>query len=143
MRKFILTSPKFEGAVTFGYNADNRLIYYENTTSMTIKQLDWLLANLPQASTWIGNIKTDSGTRVVEIPEDLSFERFWNLYDKKVNRLRAEPLFEKLNEAEKFKAIMRVKTYKEYCHLTHRGVSDPEKYIRSKYFETDWDKVRS
>ena len=143
MKKFILTSPKFTGEVIFGYNETDRLVYYENTSAMTEQQLDWLLGHLPHASSWINSIiKNANGTRIVEVPEDLTFERFWNSYDKKINRKRAEPLFEKLNDAAKMQAIVRIKTYQEYCHYKGRGIADPEKYIRDRFFETDWNKVK-
>lgn len=143
MKKFILTSPKFTGEVIFGYNETDRLVYYENTSTMTEHHLDWLLGHLPHASAWIDIIaKKAPGARIVEVPEDLTFDRFWIAYDKKINRKRAEPLFEKLNAAAKMQAIVRIKAYQEYCHYKQRGIADPEKYLRDRFFETDWNKVK-
>lgn len=140
MKKFILTSPKFSGQVTFGYNGDGHLVFFNNEIPEPAVII-WMKRYLPLSETELVEFKSKVHATVVEVPEDLTFDRFWNLYDKKINRKRAEPLFEKLAEADKMQAIMRIKAYQEYCHYKRRGIADPEKYLRDRFFDTDWGKV--
>jgi len=141
MQKFILKSPKFEGQVTFGYDHNGDLIFYHNEIPDE-KVIKWINKYTPINRENLEAFKQKVQATITEVPEDLSFDRFWNTYEKKHNRKRAEPLFEKLNDADKMQAIMRVKAYFEYCWKTKRGIADPEKYLRERYFETDWYRMR-
>ena len=141
MKKYILTSPKFTGQVIFGYDENGHLVFYHNEIPDKVV-IVWMKRYLPLDEAALADFKTKIRATIVEVPEDLSFDRFWNFYDKKINRKRAEPLFEKLNAAEKIQAIVRVKAYKDYCYYTHRGIADPEKYLRVRFFDTDWEKLK-
>ena len=141
MKKYILTTPKYTGQAIFGYDENGHLVFYSNEIPDKAV-IVWMKRYLPLDEVALADFKTKIRATIVEVPEDLSFDRFWNLYDKKINRLRAEPLFEKLNAAGKLQAIVRIKAYKEYCHYTHRGVADPEKYLRERFFDTDWAKLK-
>lgn len=137
MRKFVLTSPKFSKHVTFGYDANGDLVFYNNEIPDPVV-IKWMKRFLPIDLNELESFKSKMAGTITEVPEDLSFDRFWNTYDKKVNRKRAEPLFEKLADADKMQAIMRIKTYFAYCEAKKRGIADPERYLRDRFFETNW-----
>ena len=141
MKKYILTSPKFKGQVTYGYNDDGDIIFYNNEIADPVV-VKWMKRFMPIDSAELERFRAKVHATITEVPEDLTFDRFWNQYDKKINRKRAEPLFEKLNDAEKMQTIMRIKAYQEYCQCKHRGIADPEKYLRDRFFETEWMKLK-
>jgi len=138
MTKYILTSPKFTGEVIFGYNEIDRLVLYENSSGMNEKQLDWVLGNLPQSKQWIATIASKIQGVIKEVPQDLSFDVFWAKYSKKINKKRTKPLYDRLKDADKMLAIIRVPEYLDACYRLKRGIVDPENYIRGAYYETDW-----
>ena len=140
MKKFILTSPKFAGQVTFGYDRNGDLVFYNNEIPDEVV-VKWMKRYLPVDSHELEAFKSKVQATIVEVPEDLSFERFWNAYAIKHNRKRAEPLYEKLSEANKLAAIITIKAYQDACAAKRRGIADPEKYLRDRYFETDWKRI--
>ncbi|WAC40559.1 hypothetical protein [Pedobacter sp. SL55] len=142
MKKYMLTSVLFTGTVVFVYNAEGWLVGFDNSAEFSDDQHLWLIKNLPLKlgviEPWSKKIK---GT-LKEVPMDLSFDVFWETYGKKINRLRTEPLYKKLDDTAKALAIMRVKPYQTYCKNNNRGIADPEKYLRNGYYDTDWSKER-
>lgn len=142
MKKYVLTSPKFEGAVTFGYNAESGLIFYHNQAELTPIQLDWLMKHIPVYEQNIEALAQRIEGKLVELPPDLSFEVFWEAYGRKINRKRAEPLYARLSDADKLKAISAIKPYDRYLERTrYRGKVDPDNYLRNHYFETNWNTI--
>lgn len=116
---------------------------YHNESDMTIEQHAWLLTNLPLDNVVLNQMKAKYNLQLQEVPEDLSFDRFWEAYGKKINRKRTEPLYSKLSATNRLKSILNIKPYNEY--LTRSGFRnkvDPERYIRDGYYETDWTKER-
>jgi hypothetical protein len=143
MKKFVLTSAKFEGQIMFWYSLEGALIHYHNEIDFTHKQHCWMLKRLPLLLEHIEPLAKEVDGTLAELPEDISFERFWNDYPRKVNKKRTLPLYEKLNEGDAMLAVMRLKPYLAFCSRTKfRNVADPEKYIRDRYFETDWSKEK-
>lgn len=142
MKKYILTSPKFTGSVNFGYDDGGFLVLYHSETEMTDKQKEWLLKNLPLGS---GNLEALSKLidgQLKEIPADLSFDTFWDKYDKKINRKRCEPMWKKLNDASKMQAISNVKPYDSYLQRTGIAKAHPENYINKEYYSVDWNREK-
>lgn len=143
MTKYVLTSPKFDGQISFWYTPEGALVHYSNNLPFTYEQHLWLLKRMPLLQDGIEPLrKTIHGTLAI-LPADISFDCFWLAYDKKINRKRCEPLYEKLNDGSKMLCLLRLPAYKAYCQRTkYRNLADPEKYIRDRYFETDWNKER-
>jgi hypothetical protein len=141
MKKYILTSPKFKGQITFGYDIDGHILYYNNECDNQAAII-WLKTYMPVNEMDLPKLRKQIEGTITEIPEDLSFDRFWNMYDHKVNRKRAEPLFEKLSEADKMLAIMRIKHYQNYCGVKSRPLADPDGYLSKRHFETNWNNLK-
>ncbi len=144
MRKFILTSQYFEGSVTFGFSDDGWLTLLHNEAVFNDKQHSWLFEDhrFPKRIERVELLTKLIKGVLTEVPPDIGFDVFWSTYDKKINKKRAEPLYNKLSDADKMKAITTIKPYQKYCERVKRGIADPEKYLRDLYFETDWTKQR-
>lgn len=144
MKRFQLTSSLFQGSVLFGYNDEGWLTFLKNDAEFTDKQHAWLFSEgrFPARIELVAALVSKIRGTLSELAPDISFDAFWELYDKKINRKRTEPLYKKLPEEEMLKAINAVKPYQKYCQRINRGIADPEKYIRYAYYETDWTKQR-
>lgn len=143
MKKYILTSPMFTGSVTFGYNDDGFLVLYQNETEMNPTQHSWLLANNPVNGQYLEQLAKRIKGQLKEVPADLSFDTFWDKYDKKINRKRCEPMWKKLSDAEKLQALTNIKPYERYLERSgFRGKADPENYLKKEYYAVDWAKEK-
>jgi len=138
MRKYILTSHTVGGSTIFGFNDDDVLIYYHNEMELDTRALQWQIAHMPYNLAELKAIAHKAKVPLEEVPMDVSFDAFWVAYGKKINRKRAEPLYNKLSQEEKLLAMVAIKPYLRYCKNNNRAIADPEKYIRSSFFETDW-----
>ena len=61
------------------------------------------------------------------------FEEFWNLYDKKVGRPKAEKLWAKLSEKEKADCMAYIPLYKQ-AQSDKQFRKNPETFLRNKAF---------
>lgn len=99
------------------------------------KQVRWLfiLGNFPyqekQIKGWVAikNFKIEVG-----LP-DLSFESFWNAYNLKSKKTRAQQLYDKLTDADKVLAINHIKRYDNWLRQ-QKGMAKalPDTYIYQK-----------
>ncbi|QNK63964.1 hypothetical protein H7F33_05585 [Pedobacter sp. PAMC26386] len=144
MKKYVLTSQNLTGSVIFGYDDAGLLVFYDATPAMiTEKQLLAVLKNLPREAQDLQALADKTKCTLELLPEDLSFEVFWNKYDKKINRKRCEPLYKKLDDTEKTACIRNIKPYEDYLYRTNfRGKADPDNYIKKEYYAVDWKRER-
>lgn len=76
-----------------------------------------------------------TGQRKTEIvtTTPAGFEDFWNLYDKKVGRTKAEKLWAKLSEKEKADCMAYIPLYKQ-AQSDKQYRKNPETFLRNKSF---------
>jgi len=141
-KKFLLTSINFEGQITFGYNDEGYLVYYLNESDQSEMQLRNFLALLPRVEEEFYKITNIPTVTVVKVPIDLSFDRFWEIQLKKINKLRCIPIYNKLKDKDRIDAIAQYVPYTVYCNKNSRGIVDPENYLKKEYFKNDWKKEK-
>lgn len=138
----LLISSKFEGEVELRYE-DDVLVKYENRAKMTDEMLQWFCTYFPTTTHALKVVVDASKTlRVKDVPVDTSFASFWERYDKKINKKRCEPLYEKLSESERVQCIMTIKQYDFYLGRFNRVKMDPENWLRKCGWETEWQKLK-
>lgn len=145
MKKYILTSEYFSGSVTFGFNADNWLVYFNNEAEFTEdRQYKWLfeVERFPIRLEQIPALAKKVKGTLKEVPADLSFDMFWNSYSKKINLLRVRPMWNKLSDAQRMQAILNIKPYDSYLQRTGIGKAHPENYLRKEYYNVDWKREK-
>jgi len=141
MKKYILTSPRFTGHVTFGYDEADNLIFYHNE-SENEAVVGWLKRNLPVNEAELTLLQKKIEGSIKEVPADLSFDTFWKAYDMKINRKRSEPMYKKLSDAEKMQAISNIKAYESYLQRTGIRKAHPENYLNKEYYAVDWKREK-
>lgn len=140
MRKFVITSPRFQGTLTFWYNELDLLVHYDNDSDMSEAGHVRILQHLPLQSTSLKEIEIMTKGMLNELPPDISFDVFWEAYRVKEKKSRALPLWKKLSDADKMAAITSVKAYDRYLQrVSWRNKALPDKYLRERYFETNWN----
>lgn len=141
MRKYILTSPRFNGTVTFGYDANDCLVFYHNECDNEAA-INWLKNHLPVSEQALKDLKKIIDGTIQEVPPDLSFDTFWEAYDKKINKKRCEPIWKKLSDGVKMQAILNIKSYDAYLGRTGIGKCMPENYLKREYYTVDWKREK-
>lgn len=143
IRKFLMKSQSFEGTVTFGFDAEGMLKFYENNSEMNQQQSAWLFRNFPFTLQHLDEVKGKIKGKMEEIPTDLSFNRFWNLYDHKKNKIRCEPIWKKMKDTDRLECLMSIKSYENYLRRTGIRKLDPENYLKKKGYLNNWNQITS
>lgn len=132
--KFIISSKKFrEVVISFEFDQEGRLCAWSIKGPYTQEQYDWLLGKLPLRRESLKTYKSDSFD-IEAIPLDLSFENFWNQYDKKVGKMEAERLYNKLPDEDKARAISYIPKLKRIKGAEGTQMPYPKTYLRQKTF---------
>jgi len=143
IEKYILTSPSFAGNVVFGFYG-GYLVTFSNESEMNGDQRKWLYTHFPFTLQNLTAIQTQIKGRLEQVPVDLTFDAFWEVYGKKVNRKRCEPQWKKLSEAERITCLRSIPAYNSYLKRMHnRAKLDPENYLRRESFQNPWNSLTS
>lgn len=144
--KYILTSQNFDGFVSYKYNHAGMLIAIE-ICSYNIEpgKLLSIWENYPHAITiqklkeWVNKFPA---FKIVLEPEDLSFARWWTLYNLKRNKIDAQKLWEEMSHEERAIAMVNTFAYKRYCarHSVWYNQLYPDTFLR-KHWQDEWDKA--
>lgn len=142
MKRFIATSPGFPGEVHLVYHNDGRLVLLDMLKAeLTPEQIQYLMNRTP-ATYNPEAFKAAFGTAKLEfIQEDykVSFEGFWDRYDQKVNKIRAQKLWDRLSGVQQIKAYFGLTAYFRHLQANPwKSKADPETYLRNKYWENEW-----
>lgn len=150
MRKFSITNPDYTGEIFITYNHEGLLVAFD-AVDTTVKDIHirWLMANTPQRITidYANELKaflSRTKCELIEVPLDISFETFWNLYDHKIHKPRAEAAFNKLPQTDKLLCILSIKKYDKYLgRFTWKGKQQADTYIKSQNYKADFDKLKN
>jgi hypothetical protein len=133
MIDFVLTSPAFEGEITFKYDLKGYLKAFESNAELSDDQVKWLLNNLPKTLEDIDEMrrKKMSGT-IKQVYKEITFDMFYNAYGYKEDKQEAMKVWSKLTAREQQEAYDYIPRYK--ANLAHNGVARkyPKTYLRQK-----------
>ena len=135
MAEYIFTSKLFKGQILFGFDEQDTLVKFINEAELTDEQIKYLTHNFPFTLSDLHKILGKSGK--IEELIDVTFENFWERYDKKVNKKRCEQLWFKLTEADRQVCLSKIQRYKNYCKMNNRITKDPDTYLRNRSWEDE------
>lgn len=139
--KYILKSKRFEGSVVFAYK-EGKLCLYSNDSSMSEVQVKWLLPNLPLERDHLEDFQRQIKGTITIAPIDLTFGHFWEIYKRKINRKRVEPLWKKMTDSMRTACLLNIPIYDAFLKRSGgRGKLDPENYLRQESYNTNWNEV--
>jgi hypothetical protein len=141
MRTFIVTEIKTSESALFSFRESDgllvKVVYPEHVkaekihsfisiTRRTEQELLETVSKFPKAL----SIKPDI---------DLSFNGFWNAYTYKVgNKPKAEKLWDKLSENDKYAALTKIPEYNRYIARTGVAKIYPEGYLSQRRWENEF-----
>lgn len=145
MRRFLITSPKYNGQAELVYNEKETLCMIDCTkTDMDETVITAFKKAVPaKVSSLLGTCTSFSAdTVIVESDFIVSFKRFYDEYPMKRNRFKAEEVFNRMNKTEQVKAFYSLHHYKKYCSKNQWYTPMiADKYLRNKEYETEWNKL--
>lgn len=139
MKNYSLTSERFSGEILFTYNEDGKLDALEIRAEISAEQRAWLYKNLPVNETALEALVKIPGStmKITQIEPDLSFERFYRLYNYKVGKKEAEKAWERLNKANKAKAINALRKYEQWLSRANVAKLYPATYLNQERFNDE------
>lgn len=138
--KYQITSSKFNGNLLFGLTGDVFTLI-ENNSDLSKEQMNWMLGVLSKGSNLKQLAQRVSGQLSV-VPTDLSFESFWNAYNWKRNRYRAEPLWNKMTEAERIECLLNIPQYHHWQRQNNVAMLNPDNYLKRAEYKTNWTQLK-
>lgn len=140
MTRYILTGPAITGEVYADYSAAGALVRLDfSAAQLSEAQHWWFREHLPHTAGSVADIRAAINTPKVAVTDTriaLSFSDFWNPYGHKINRKRAEDLWNRLSAADKEAAISGIAPYFRYLAGTgFRAKKDPDTYLRTRTWE--------
>lgn len=114
MRKFELTSPAFEGCVTYGFDDTTDRLVMVDMSSVPLSAELWncIWSNLPATSKAMGKVKGRTGV-ITELVEEITFDMFWQRYDDKArsSKVKTQRAWDKMPKREQVKAYQFIPRY--------------------------------
>ncbi|MBX7204169.1 MAG: hypothetical protein K1X81_01980 [Bacteroidia bacterium] len=140
MKQYSVTSPKMGGEIIFRYDEERNLTGFDFGPEVDKISRMWVLEHLP---VWENALlawpSKSPHIKVTEIPQDLSFESFWNRYAYKVgDKSKAKKLWEKLGDTEKTKCLNSINRYNIYLRDTSIAKVYPERYLSQQRYNNDF-----
>jgi hypothetical protein len=147
MKKFSITFKATTGEIVITYDEDLLLRIIDATSAnLTATQIQWLKTNIPvqlvDAKKQLDDFKAlaNNGIEITQTSFDVSFELFWESYNHKFNRKRAQAIFDKLPYTKKLKCIQSIQHYDNFLKWQkfERTKMDADTYLRNEAWENDW-----
>lgn len=136
MKQFNITSDRFDGAVVCEYDTEGLMVRFEVETGVTRnnKAHRWLLERIPLHVNDIEVIRAQKALTITEIEPDLSFDRWFKLYNYAVSRKRAEQLWNKMSKSDRALALQDTPIYEKWRLSKGYDKAFPDTYLRQRKF---------
>lgn len=141
MRRFLITSPKFEGTAEVFFNTAEILCRIDClSTNMDAETIRAFKKAIPATiQELITGSNFDRSTTIVEAGYRMTFEEFWKKYNKKINKARCIPIYDKLNDADTVLCCNGIDQYDKFlAKVRVRQKLDPENWLKQRAWENDW-----
>ncbi|MBN9293764.1 MAG: hypothetical protein J0G96_07285 [Flavobacteriia bacterium] len=134
--KYLIDFPSQKASALFEYNSEGLLIKYELTPGVfESEHYCFLASKFPFNTKNIESWQQSKMRNVIirQIAEDLSFERFYELYDQKFGKKqRAKAIWDSLSDIEKAKAIAFIPKYNQHLAQTGFAKKNAETYLNQQ-----------
>ncbi len=140
MRRFVITSPHYNGQAEIIYNGEGILCRIELTeTDMIASVVKGFKNRVPALVDELAEAFTGTQVKIIENDIEVTFDMFWKKYNKKINKSRCIMLFTKMDKSMQLLAFMGILAYDKYLKKeSWRSKADPETYLRNKYWENEY-----
>ncbi len=129
MKRFELYSPKTGVTITLEYGATLGTVSFGEAAKVDFWA--FVIENMFTIEQMQATAKK-FGYQVAEIGKPASFEAFWEAYDYKFDRKRAEDRWDKLSAADQAAAIAHIERYKSELKRTNAAQMYAKTYLINK-----------
>ncbi len=124
---------------SFIFNEAGLLVEFKADMSMSTEPHQWLLDRMPVTYTQLTEFATKAKSTVIEVPLDLTFNRFWSEYDYKVgDKGLCERYWKALTDGERVIALQMIPRYNRFLKIKGTDKIYPERYIKKRIFENEF-----
>lgn len=139
MSKHITTSELFNGFIAWDFNSDNFLVSLEINAELSVRQYLWLSKDFPMTLDDLLALQANSKLVVKEVPEDLSFNRFWDAFSHKVgNKAKIEKQWNAMPDIDKIAALAAVPRYLRYLTVTSYAQAMASTWLEQRRWENEY-----
>ena len=141
MRRFLITNPNvFSGEAEVLYDGNGRLVRMDvSNTNMSLNMVSKFKEHVPSNFEHLEGIIRNSTATIVEATMRVPFEEWWKAYNRKINKKRCIPIYNKLSDSDTVQALLGIKPYDKFlAKETWRPKADPETYLKERYWENEW-----
>lgn len=144
MSKYIVIAHDDEGneiSMTFEY--DNGMFNFLKSWTVSGKWENhfwrWVWTKPPLTQEVLIEWKHPMIREIKEVPEDLTFARFWDLYDYKVgDKKKAEKAWNNAPDADKIAALAGIPKYKYWLSCCTTAQAHAVTYLNQRRYENDF-----
>jgi hypothetical protein len=140
--QYILTGKKSSAKIVFKYDLRGLLMAFEADGIEDEKQLKYLFWNdkfpFPYLESMISKIENMGAFNITKVEDDLSFDRFWEVYNCKISKKKAAPLWNKLSKANRIKVFLHLPKYWAYLSYKKIEKAYPDTYLRNEKWEDEY-----
>lgn len=138
MKRYYIISEKFKGQAELIYHKGRlvglSLIEAEMEAALVEKFLRSVRANEQEIYQGFSG-----STKILPADVELSFDMFWQRYAKKINRIRAQKIWDIMSKTDQASAYEGIVAYDKFLKTQKwRTKSDPENYLRNKMWENEY-----
>jgi dienelactone hydrolase len=139
MKNFKVTSPAYTGEASLTYNRNGEIIVIDlSETNMNAELKHRFKGAVP---VYDGNLGKQflSPAVVVESEIVITFEMFWEKYDYKFHRDRAEALWKRLSKTDKLLAFYKLDKYHQFLRKSGTQAKlHGDTYLRGRAWENEY-----
>ena len=127
------------GCFRVTYTDDHLMKSIENLTNIsTESDLFSRLSKIPLSDIHLPALK-QKGIRIDLVPDNLTFEHFWNSYGNKVgDKKRTQKLWDNLPDSDRVAALAKIKAYDIWLSKNTIAKVYPETYLSQRRWENDF-----
>ncbi len=139
MRRFLITSPRYNGEAVLIYNGEGLLQKIDcGQTDMDAETITHFKRAAPALFSNLQSAFTHP-TVLVESEIIITFEMFWKKYDHKFNKERCEKLWNRMSKTDKILAYYGLDKYHRYLKKNPEQFKlHPDTYLRNKAWLNDY-----
>lgn len=140
MKRLLISAISFTGDAELWFDENGKLIRIDiSKTNMHPEVLEDFKQVVPVHISGMDKAFEGIKCTITEADIIISFEQFWKKYNKKINKVRCLPLWNKLGQGEQLKAYTGLDKYIAFLKKeTWRTKLDPENYLKNKTWENEY-----
>lgn len=134
---YVITSDSLQGEIRIKYNLNGFLVYLEITAQLSAEHYSRFFdeKKLYLEQNAIAMTKQPN-SKVVVVPEDLSFERFWKTYNNPEGKKKmTENCWKRLSDRAKIAALVYIPIYDRKLAQSGIAKAYPSTYLNQEYWK--------